>query len=208
MVMRITEPCRNGVADLLRGRPDGFVVQPEHRLIYMKPAKTGGTSVFRKVLEPQIGGFLYTKGDRATFFEWLHAITDEALRDYYIFVTVRHPIDRFISLANYFRLPVSQLLRQPEMLEGETDLGVHARAQVSYSHIAGRPFVNAICRMETLEDDIKAVLSDMRLPGWGIPHVNKSRRMLSNWRISKGQQRAIADLYEKDFAPFGYEMPC
>ena len=96
----------NKYSDYLRlPRPQEFnilrsiCVHPQSKIIYFKPGKVAGTSIFRKVLQP-MGGWIITKDNPLQFEDWLQNITDDELESYFKFIFVRNPFDRLISAWN------------------------------------------------------------------------------------------------------------
>lgn len=102
--------CRDGLADFLRrhAHAGGIIVCESRRFLCMKPCRTGGTSLLREFLEPRVPGIIHQKDHPKEFREWMSRITDDSLREYFIFSVIRNPWDRAVSIATYFRTPLAK----------------------------------------------------------------------------------------------------
>ena len=75
--------------DILRS----ICVNPTSKLIYFKPGKSAGTSIFRRNLQPK-GGWIIQKDNPKEFNNWLQNITDK---------------DDWKTLCNLTNLPYQEL---------------------------------------------------------------------------------------------------
>ncbi len=73
-----------------------MIVCHQQGLVYLAPPKTGSTSIRRVLMEEPFNGILLG-GHAHHGFEW-----SEQIRDYFFFITVRHPYTRVYSLWRYF----------------------------------------------------------------------------------------------------------
>ena len=71
-------------------------VNPSQKLIYFKPGRAAGTSIFRRILQP-MGGWIIQKDNPKEFNEWLQRITDDEFGTYFAFIFVRNPHERLVS---------------------------------------------------------------------------------------------------------------
>ena len=74
-------------------------VNPSKKLIYYKPGKAAGTSIFRTILQP-MGGWIIQKDNPIEFAEWIDNITDDEIQKYFSFIFVRNPFSRIVSSWN------------------------------------------------------------------------------------------------------------
>ncbi len=198
-----------GLADALRSHPHpgGIIVHPEKRFIYMKSCKTAGTSIFRKLLEPQLGGFIHQRGNKPAYRQWITTVTDADLADYYIFSSVRNPWNRFQSLCGHFKLPVPEVLdRIEELRAADRNFRFHAVPQIHYTHVNGQAFCNRLARVEALQDDMNAILSDLKMESVTVPRANANPNRPDRAVLSKEEAQRIAALYPDDVAAYGYEF--
>ena len=75
-------------------------VHKEKKLIYYKPGKCAGTSIYHGILRPKMGGWINQKDDELEFNDWIANITDEEWETYYSFMFVRNPFARLVSCWN------------------------------------------------------------------------------------------------------------
>lgn len=198
---------RNGLADHLRRHPHtgAMMVHPERRVLYMKAAKTAGTSIMRKTLEPQLPGMVYKKGKPDEFANWLENIDDAQLRDYFIFAVVRNPWDRFSSLAAYFDLDIRKLSQDfDELVSDNETLRIHAFPQVLYTHMDGTSFCDTIVRFEHLDEHMRAVWPRYGVEVAQVPHANRSRKRHYSHGYDAQLRDWVATKYADDIAAYGY----
>jgi hypothetical protein len=183
----------------------GIIVNKEEKSIYMKPAKTAGTSVLRHFLEPEIGGFINIKDNKVEFLNWLNDITDEDLKGYYIFATVRNPYTRFSSLASYFGHTVENLCKSFEDVCKDEIFREHSHPLSMYTHVNGVCFVDQICRVENLSCDFSNVISALNIKTTkSIPVVNTSKNNGIDDFKTPESIRFVNEFYGRDFELLNY----
>ncbi len=205
----LAAPSRKGLAEAFRAHPHpgGIIVHPERRFIYMKPTKTAGTSILRKVLEPKLGGFIHHKDHPEAFADWLANISDEELTSYYIFSVVRDPWDRFQSMAAHLKIHVQDLVENFDEVTAKEPAFSHTLPLILYTHLDGEPFVDALCRFEHLAGDMAALFKTIGLPKTELPHANKSNRKKFANALTAAQIDWVANHYSRDVAAYGYAAP-
>jgi len=203
----IAETHRSGLANFLRNHPHkgGIIVHPERQFIYMKAAKTAGTSLFRSVLEPMIGGFTHQKADPDRFAKIMSGLTDEKLEKFFIFAVVRDPLDRFISMSTYLDGDIESFLKDFDKHNEDENTFYHTRPLALYTHLDGRPFVDAICQAETLQEHMNAVFDYLDLPRWSIPRKNRTKTRNRHTKLNPYQAAEVKELYAQDMALYGYD---
>ncbi len=184
----------------------GIVVCPERKFIYMKPTKTAGTSILRNLLEKQVPNIIHYKDHAGEFNEWLSYINDDLLEEYFIFSVVRNPWDRFVSISSYFKIPFHDFLHNFEMYQKREEILTHSLPLHLYTHINGDRFVDVICRMETLQDDMNLVMDKIGLRRQKLPHVNRSKHKQYTRLYSDEDKDLVAKLYAMDIDIFGYRF--
>lgn len=140
----------------------------------------------------------------------------ESISDYYLFGTVRNPIDRAISL--YFFMKQALIHKQISWFEDNTE---DARDRFSKSEfrnflLSGVPsqlsFVKSsagldihLMRYEQLVQDFAAVCRQLGLNEASLPVINASRRPPLKRLFDARTQKLLAEVFEDDFRSFGYE---
>ena len=149
-----------------------------------------------------------SKNNSGKFDLWLTNITDEDLKNYFIFTVIRNPFDRFVSNAAYFRMSFDNLVNNYEKLwEENPNLKHHCRPIHYYTHFNGKRFADMICRYETLQFDFNLVCDHIGIERIKIPVVNKSRhKHYAAYYNSQEKISLVEKLYEKDILYYGYEL--
>lgn len=100
---------KNGLTKYFQNHPHqrGIIVSPKKKFIYMKPAKTAGTSILRGILEVHFQDIIHKKDHPKKFLRWLKNLSDEKLDGYFIFSVCRNPWDRVVSIAHYFDISLA-----------------------------------------------------------------------------------------------------
>ncbi len=206
------QPKPPGLAEYFRTHPHpgGIIVCKSRKFIYMKPARTAGTSILRNYLEKECRDIFHNKDHPAAFQGWLKQLTDNELQDYFIFTVVRNPWDRFLSAYFYLKIPVSF-----ERFVGEysifcqTDAGIHTHTLplYLYSHTENRSFVDMICRFENLAADWKVLCRKLSLPYRALKWVNATEHNhYSRYYPGDDLVNQVGEYYATDVNLFGYEF--
>ncbi len=184
--------------------PRGIIVCPERKFIYMKATKTAGTSVLRGVLEPKISGIIHQKDHPDEYQTWLDGITDEILKEYFIFTVIRNPWDRVVSIASYFDIQLSEFLQKFDHFCEDERIRIHSLPLHFYSHNNGQQFADYICRFETLQQDMNHVFAQIDLPQTQLPFMNPSDHQHYSTYYGPDEIDLVGDLYQKDITYYGY----
>lgn len=180
----------------------GIVVSTDPKFIFMRPARIGGTSLLRYVLQEVLPDILIFKDRPAQWLEWLDEITDTLLEEYFIFSIVRNPWDRMLSLACYFEMSLEDLLLARH--ENHKVMG-HSKPLVNYTHIGGKPFVDYTCRFETFEQDVTQALDLLGVSSPDVlPHVSKTEHAHYSKYYTEKTRLEIEKIYKQDILLFGY----
>lgn len=204
--MLLSEVNRTGLTEFLRAHPHpgGIVVCESRKFIYMKTAKNAGTSILRGYLEKEVGGVIHLRNHPEAFRRWLDGISDEKLEEYYIFTVVRNPWDRLVSVSVQLSIPLAVLIDEFKNLQELEHVRVHSLPQHFYTHCARRPFVNRICRFETLQEDMDLVLGELNLKPTKMPFLNRSEHNHYATYYTDAARDKVAALYAEDLALYGY----
>lgn len=198
---------RQGLADYLRQfeHLGGIIVSERRKFIYMKPAKTAGTSILRNGLElrPELELF-HNRKNRGKFMEWLGKISDEELEDYYIFSVVRNPWDRMVSLATYFGIPFARFVENFEEYLDDENLRLHSLPISLYTHIADQPYVDFVCRIECLQADMNLVFDEIGLERERLVLSNQSKHRHYSHCYRTVDIKKVEEIYRSDINSFGY----
>lgn len=168
-----------------------MIVSHKHRFVYFAPQKTG-TTTMASLLFHHFGATDYGSPER----NWPrhHVFLPKAFEDYFTFVSVRNPFDRFISGLRFWpemtvetltwMNPITYQIARP-MCSDEECVPVR---------------IDSIIRLETLERDVN------NLP-FVKDHIKVKRMNRSKDRDLSFEERDILwirDKYQADFQMFGY----
>jgi hypothetical protein len=199
---------RTGLQEHFKSMADrpGIVVCPKHKFIYMKPPRTGGTSILRYFLEGRFDELLNAKNHAEQLGEWLANTDDEALSEYFIFSVTRNPWDKFLSASKYLGIPLSKLIENWSTYQEVDQVRVHTRPINFYTHYKGRQFVDRICRFETLQADMNLVCDRLGIARSRLPFVNATRHGHYSKYYNEDAIEFVRSVYELDIKYFGYEF--
>lgn len=184
--------------------PGGIIICEERKFIYMKPAKTAGTSILREHLEKQMPGIIHQKNHPEQFADWIRRINDEELEKYFIFSVVRNPWDRLVSVAAYVKVSFKDFVRNINEHWKTEKIRVHSLPLHLYTHCNGIRFADMICRFETLQPDMNLVFDRIGMDRRPLPFVNRSRHGHYSAYYGELEIRVVEEIYAKDIEYFGY----
>jgi hypothetical protein len=197
-------PKPPGLAEYFRSHPHpgGIIVCKSRKFIYMKPARTAGTSILRNYIDKECRDIVHNKDHPAAFQDWLKQLTDIELQDYFIFTVVRNPWERFLSAYFYLKIPVSF-----ERFVGEYPIFCQSDARIWYTHAESRCFMDMICSFENLDADWKVLCRKLSLPYRPLKWVNATRHdHYSRYYPGDDQVNRVGEYYATDVRLFGYEF--
>jgi hypothetical protein len=189
-----------------------MVISDRYRYLFVELPHTGSTAVSRELCEHYDGRKILHK--HATYEEFLRVATPEQ-RTYFVFSTVRNPLDEAVSVYHKFATDHRHRFSDPAKLAKRSWLARHRdlmkyrfarRDDVdfpafvrrfyrwpynSWSHLSHGRF-DAVMRYETLADDFASVLRQVGLtPQRRLPVVN----------ATGGRRRGFADYYTRELIP-------
>jgi hypothetical protein len=143
------------------------------------------------------------------------ALLGESISDYFLFGTVRNPIDRAISI--YFFMKQTLIHKQISWLEDNSEdardrfsksefrkfLLSSVPSQLSFLKLSAGLDIH-LMRYERLVDDFAAVCRQLGLNEASLPVINASRRPPLKRLLDAGTQKLLVEVFEDDFRSFGY----
>jgi hypothetical protein len=165
--------------------------------------------LLRKNSEPQRGPARLAHLYAREYVECGH-VSKAAFEQSFKFAVVRNPYDRTVS--EYLYRNPSKRKSFPEFVDsiGESanefsDLSRHVAAQSKFVHDRdGTVMVDAILRFESLEQDFRAISSQLFGEIIKLPHRNKSSFPVALPLLDLDTRQKIFRLYEEDFDLFRY----
>ena len=202
----MAKPNRSGLKNYLSTfvHQGAIIVSEERKFIYMKPAKTAGTSILRGVLDRELPDLIYNRKDSARLKQWLADIDDVKLEEYFIFSVVRNPWDRFISIASFVDIPLNEFIRDlPKLLERQ-EIYVHCLPLHFYTHLNDKPFIDVALRFETIQNDFESICEIIGIKAQSLPMMRTSNHTHYADYYDENSKQAVADIYAKDIEYFNY----
>jgi hypothetical protein len=137
-------------------------------------------------------------------------LSPEIFETYFKFTVVRDPYDRIISFYNYLKIFEKRELNAfiqkdlPALLRPQHGMHWFFRPQVDYfTDRQGARCVDAVHRLECLEQDWPEIARRARLSNAKLPHMNKSKSIAARVEALTPVSRLIVrELYAKDFEIF------
>lgn len=186
--------------------------------IFIHIPKVAGTSILKALTSEAIFR------DHCTYREFQCA-DGAKFRQYFKFCFVRHPVDRLLSVYNYWRqggngkddLYFSSLLNEKytsielfvfDYLD-ENRIHEHRLLIPQYLYVHNHKhelMVDFVGSFEKINEDFKIVARHLGLKG-NLSHKNKTRQVVGSIKpsgCSEGVVNRIEDLYKHDFSLFDY----
>ena len=197
---------RNGLAAYLRSHEHigGIIVCEQPKFVYMKPAKTAGTSILRIGLEKRVPGIFHYKDRPEQFEQWISQITDEDLNEYFIFSVVRNPWDRLVSVAAHFKIPFKEFVDNFDEYLQNYMIQMHSLPLSTYTHFDKKQFADFYCRFECLQPDMNLVFDRLGLEREKLGFVNQSKHAHYSSYYTDTARKLVESVYQKDIEYFGY----
>lgn len=198
---------KKGLADYLRLNKDiGIAFSKKSKFIYMKPAKTAGTSILRYFLEKEFKDMKNYKTNSIEMDNWLKEISDSELENYFIFTVTRNPWDRFVSISSYLKYDFDDFCNNFNTYTKDYKIRKHTLPISNYTHNKNIQFADFICRFETLQSDMNLVMDMIKIPRRKLPFTNISQHESYGSYYNSKNINLVRDLYFDDIKNFGYEF--
>lgn len=152
---------------------------------------------------------MHRKKNPEFYREWICNITDDELKNYFIFSVVRNPWDRVVSVESKFKVGWKKLLEQCITNGKWTDdvARIHAIPVYDYIYLNGEKFVDYIIRYEQLQHDYNMLCLKLEVSSETLPRIFKSTRK-ADYRLyyNEQQKELVSRAYADDIKCFGYSF--
>ena len=185
-------------------------VHPQSKVIYFKPGKAAGTSIFRKVLQP-MGGWIIIKDNPVEFNSWLQSISDNELESYFKFIFVRNPFDRLVSAWNDIGRPLypdfKNFVYDGIFDENGNPKKLHYQLQSSLVETLGGYSLDLsfVGKVENIQDDWKKLSEMIGISYQELGYHSKSNHEYYTTYYDDEIKSIITQLYKRDFEFFNYK---
>lgn len=200
---------KEGLADYLRSHkhPGSIIVCENPQFIYMKAAKTAGSSILRHGLEKTSLEIFHKRDHPERFYSWLAEIDDNALENYFVFAFVRNPWDRFVSTASYLGIQFDNFVKNYYQHLEVPQVYTHSLPLNLYTHFEdGIVFVDYIGRMENIQQDFDEICDHLQLARIKLPHRNRSVHSHYSMYLDQAAFKLMNSVYRKDIDYYGYQF--
>ena len=205
-----------------------WIISKRHKYVFVHIPKTAGSSIASE----KYGGVLYEslgkndlyRGGHKTVSE-LKEIVGEQWNGYFKFCFVRNPWDRFVSLYFYFKGDViganydnkintklgrkayncktfKQFCKKYTTFESNR----HFWPQSNWIYENGKLCIDFVGRLETINQDFKAICKKLDLPEVQLPHYLKTSHGDYRGYYDESSKRLVGEYYRKDIELFGYRF--
>lgn len=202
------------------------MISNQYKFIYVAIPKCGSRSIVRA-----LDSYWDIRGDddqsslinHHANFERIKKYIESAGLDwhgYFRFTSVRNPWERLVSA--FFHVLKQKSLRRHDFSEwkGSTfrdfiigkggvciDKSFAYKSQISYFLDSDAKILSdAICRLETLQQDFNAVCDKIGIPRQKLPHVNKTKHKHYSEYYDDETREIVAKRYAKDIEYLGYKF--
>lgn len=212
----------NEYTDYLRQRRDkhydilySVCVNIQKKLIFYKPGRVAGTSIFRRQLQPMNGWIIkksHDKEETELFNKWVAEITDAELKSYYTFIFVRNPFDRLVSVWN--RLAKKQypdfktFVREGVFDENDNPLRPHYKKQSTLIETPDGvgPKLSFVGKFENIQSDWNKLCDILKIPQVKLGHYSKFEHEPYATYYDNVTIQLVQKMYARDLEIFDYEF--
>ena len=186
------------------------MVSHKHKYVFIHVPKTGGISIHHLLktepAEMNHNGLSVHKFDE----------------DYFKFMFVRNPWDRFVSCYNYFLKNGRNTLEDqktgklvqkyktfqefsinlPQIINQVKSINPHFNQQIHWLEEG----IDFIGRFENIQQDFDTICDKIGIPQQKLPHKNKSKHKHYTEYYDDETKSIVAETYAKDIEHFGYKF--
>jgi len=191
-------------------------VHREKKLIYYKPGKCAGTSLYHGILKPKMGGWITQKENEMEFNNWIANITDKEWESYYSFMFARNPFDRLVSCWNTIGRSMSfkDFVKSGMFTEEGVPKLLHYQTQISLLEVPDQSYrvdLNALLKVENINNDYKTLANEIGLPDVDVPVMKSNGGRGGSYQhyttfYDYETVSIVEKWYERDLWLLGYEF--
>lgn len=204
---------KNGKKNFDNDIQRSLAVNPSKKLIFYKPGKCAGTSIFRRTLQP-MGGWIIQKDNPQEFSSWMDNITDKELDTYFSFIFVRNPYSRLVSFWNdtfkskhpnfseFVKIKDNIFIDNvPTLLHYQTQSSLIETPDGETSNI------NFIGKVENINEDWFKLCNLINIPYTPIVHSKKSPKYDHYTSFYDDESiKIVTQMYQRDLQVFDYNF--
>ncbi|MEM7801551.1 MAG: sulfotransferase family 2 domain-containing protein, partial [Chloroflexota bacterium] len=160
----------------------------------------------RACQEKEFDHIFHLKNHPERFGRCINRITSKDLEDYFIFSVVRNPWDRMVSVSSYFDLDFKAYIKEIDRYWEDQNIKIHSLPITTYTHNNGTPFVEFICRFESLQPDMNLVFDQIGIDRRDLPLVNQSKHKHYAYYYTDFEREKVDHIYREDIKFYGYSF--
>jgi len=187
-------------------------VNPTKKIIYYKPGRAAGTSIFRIILQP-MGGWLIQKDNPKEFSEWIKNITDKEMDKYFTFIFVRNPFARLVSYWNstHKNQPFRDYVKQKDRIfKDGVPTFLHHQTQSSLVETPDgkKSNLNFVGKVENIDDDWYKLCSTIGIPHTPMGHDRSGSQPYEHYKSFYDEEiiDIVTKMYQRDLEIFNYKF--
>lgn len=188
-------------------------VNPKSKLVYYKPGKCAGTSIFRHILQP-MGGWIVQKDNPNEWYEWMDNVTDEQIKGYFSFIFVRNPFSRLVSAWNDTLRPeghtdFKKFVKEKVFEDGiPTQLHFQTQSSLVETPDASVSNLNFIGKVENINADWERMCNLANILYKPMVHVKQKRNEYGHYTEHYDDEtiELVSNLYQRDLEVFNYKF--
>lgn len=204
-------PKLNAILKLDKTHP-GAVILVANNFIWLKGARTGGSSMMHGILKPCFPNLLHRRSKRRTEFKsYLKNLNEDKINGHFLFTFVRNPWERVVSLYFYFRNNKTQSFSEfvssiSQLREKNENFRRHSVPLHLYAYYEGTQFVDFVGRFENLQQDFDYICRKIGIPPKKLPRISKTNHKSYEDYYTEETMKLVAQEFQKDIEYFGYEF--
>ena len=184
--------------------PSSLYPNPGKKWLWIRIHKNAGTSMFNPFLIEHCFNIVKRNPNLIVDY-WVKSLSNDLLKDYFIWSFVRNPYDRFMSISAMFKSDPNffvQLIKEGKITK--PIILRHSEQQNKFTHSNGVCNCNFIGRFENLQNDFDFVCDMIEVKRFKLPKLNETNHSDYRKAMTKETMKYIEDKYKLDFEYYGY----
>lgn len=208
-----TQGLTTGKREYINDIQRSLIVNPIQKLVYYKPGKCAGTSIFRHILQPR-GGWITQKDNPKEFGQWIDNITDEQIREYFSFIFVRNPFSRLVSFWNDSEHKQTYpefkdwVKAEGTVFNSDIPTELHCQTQSSLIELpdGSKSNINFIGKVENIDKDWANLCTASNINYEPMVYIKKKNHKFYTDYYDDETKNIVREYYQRDIQVFDYKF--
>lgn len=148
----------------------------------------------------------YPQNESDMALKWMREITEDQLKEYFIWSCVRNPYDRFMSMSAMFSSDPNRFAKGLKKYRRKGIVKRHTEPQHIYTHHKGVQIPQMIIRFENVQSEFKTVCRAIGLEEHELGVRNTTKHGSWSEEMNNETIDFINKYYKLDFEYFNYLM--